>query len=126
MPNYNDLRPEDDLKKKGFALTFPEMLDVEKKRTIQNLLLLRAGLRKEVAVKKAENNLLVASWNIKEFGHTTQRLDEAYFYIAEIISTFDLVAVQEIVRAIGHRDRTAGNLRKISILLTKPPERLVY
>ena len=104
MPNYNDLRPEDDLKKKGFALTFPEMLDVEKKRTIQNLLLLRAGLRKEVAVKKAENNLLVASWNIKEFGHTTQRLDEAYFYIAEIISIFDLVAVQEIKSTLKDLD----------------------
>ena len=38
MPNYNDLRPEDDLKKKGFALIFPEMTDEIKKRTIQNLL----------------------------------------------------------------------------------------
>ena len=38
----------------------------------------------------------MASWNLKEFGHTTQRLEETYFYIAEIISAFDLVAVQEI------------------------------
>jgi endonuclease/exonuclease/phosphatase family metal-dependent hydrolase len=104
MPNYNDLRPEDDLKKKGFALIFPDMKDDTKKRVIQNLLILRDGLRKEVAVKKAENNLLVASWNIKEFGHTTQRLEEAYFYIAEIISIFDLVAIQEIKSTLKDLD----------------------
>jgi endonuclease/exonuclease/phosphatase family metal-dependent hydrolase len=68
----------------------------EKKRIIQNLLELRQGLDDRVAVKKADYNLIVASWNIKEFGHTTQRLPEAYFYIAEIIGRFDLVIVQEI------------------------------
>ena len=104
MPNYNDLRPEDDLKKKGFALIFPDMKDAEKKRTIQNILTLRAGLRQEVAAKKADNNLLVASWNIKEFGHTTQRLAESYFYIAEIISVFDLVAIQEVKSTLKDLD----------------------
>ena len=104
MPSYNDLRPEADLKKKGFALIFPDMTDVEKKRTIQNLLSLREGLRKDVAVKKAENNLLVASWNIKEFGHTTQRLAESYFYIAEIISIFDLIAIQEVKSTLKDLD----------------------
>ena len=44
----------------------------------------------------AEENLIIASWNIKEFGHTTQRLPESYFYIAEILSYFDLIAIQEI------------------------------
>ena len=96
MPNYNDLRPPDDYKKRDYALIFPGMLEVEKKRTLANLLELRKGLRKEIAIKKADDNLLIASWNIKEFGHTTQRLYEAYFYIAEILSRFDLVAIQEV------------------------------
>lgn len=96
MPAYNDLRPPEDFKKKDYELFFPNMLPEHKKRTIQNLLILRAGLREEIARKKADENLLVASWNLKEFGHTTQRLDETYFYIAEIISAFDLVAIQEV------------------------------
>jgi endonuclease/exonuclease/phosphatase family metal-dependent hydrolase len=96
MPDYSDLRPPEDYKKKDYTQVFPKMTPEEKKRTIQNLLFLRAGLRTEIATKKADQNLLVASWNIKEFGHTTQRLYETYFYIAEIISCFDLVAIQEV------------------------------
>ena len=96
MPIYNDLRPLDDFKKKDYELFFPAMQPEVKKRIIQNLLTLRTGLRKDVARKKADENLLVASWNLKEFGHITQRLDETYFYLAEIIATFDLVAIQEI------------------------------
>lgn len=95
MPNYHDLRPKADYEERGYPLVFPKMGVTEKKRTIAGLLRLRNGLR-EVATKKTDNNLLVASWNIKEFGHTTQRLNEAYFYIAETISAFDLVAIQEI------------------------------
>ena len=96
MPTYNDLRPKDDLDKKDYALIFPDMLKSEKKRTIERLLELREGLRNDVTMKKADNNLLLASWNIKEFGHTTQRLAEAYFYIAEILSSFDLIVIQEV------------------------------
>jgi endonuclease/exonuclease/phosphatase family metal-dependent hydrolase len=96
MPTYNDLRPEDDFKKKDYELVFPGMSITEKKRTIQNLLVLRGGLDERVAVKKADYNLIVASWNIKEFGHTTQRLPETYFYLAEIVGRFDLVIVQEV------------------------------
>lgn len=96
MPTYNDLRPKDDLGKKDYALIFPDMSKSEKKRTIESLLELREGLRNDVTMKKADNNLLLASWNIKEFGHTTQRLAEAYFYIAEILSSFDLIVIQEV------------------------------
>lgn len=96
MPTYNDLRPDDDLQKQGFALVFPSMTTVEKKRTLTNLITLRAALDAKVVPRKTEGNLLIASWNIKEFGHTTQRLPEAYFYMAEIISRFDLVTVQEV------------------------------
>ncbi|MHC4471925.1 MAG: endonuclease/exonuclease/phosphatase family protein [Planctomycetota bacterium] len=96
MPAYNDLRPESDPDRKDYALVFPNMTVAEKKRTLANLLSLRSALDKEVAQKIADRNLLVASWNIKEFGHTTQRLPESYFYMAEIMSRFDLVVVQEI------------------------------
>ena len=96
MPYYNDLRPEDDFKKRDYELVFPQMQKIEKKRTITRLLELKRGLDGSIAPRRSEDNLIIASWNIKEFGHTTQRLPESYFYIAEILSYFDLIAIQEI------------------------------
>ena len=45
-----------------------------------------------------ESTLLIATWNIREFDSATYgpRSKECLFYIAEIISSFDLVAVQEV------------------------------
>lgn len=96
MPFYNDLRPRSDYEERDFALVFPKLTDVEKRRTIINLLRLKAELDARIPGRKVDRSLLVASWNIKEFGHTKQRLKEAYFYIAEIIARFDLIAIQEV------------------------------
>jgi len=96
MPYYNDLRPEDDFKKRDYELVFPQMENDEKRRTITKLLELKRGLDNHISPRHADENLLIASWNIKEFGHTTQRLSESYFYIAEILSYFDLIAIQEV------------------------------
>ncbi len=96
MPYYNDLRPADDFKRRDYELIFPDMMLAEKRRTIEKLLLLKQDLNNTIAPRQTDNNLIVASWNIKEFGHTTQRIAESYFYIAEILSHFDLVAIQEI------------------------------
>lgn len=97
MPWYNDLRPgEGDVNKQNYGLIFPDMTPAEKKRCIEKLLVLREGLRQQIPVKRTDQNLILGTWNIKEFGHTTQRLPESYFYIAEIISKFDLIAIQEV------------------------------
>lgn len=42
--------------------------------------------------------LRLATWNIREFdsGKFGKRLDESFYYIAEILSNFDLIAVQEV------------------------------
>lgn len=105
MPWYNDLRPDKgDDKKKDYALLFPEMTQTEKIRCIENLLVLRDGLDREIPAKKTDQNLLLASWNIKELGHTTQRLPEAYFYLAEILNRFDLIAVQEVKSSLKDID----------------------
>ena len=103
MPSYNDLRPIRDFAEQDYALVFPQMGEAEKIRTIKNLLLLKQGLMK-IPPRKTNHNLLVASWNIKEFGHTKQRLPEAYFYIAEILERFDLIAVQEIKSTLKDLD----------------------
>ena len=96
MPYYNDLRPDVEREETGYEQVFPQIVDAERKRTIENLLRLREGLSNEISARRTDENLLVASWNIKEFGHMTKRLPESYFYIAEILSRFDLIAIQEV------------------------------
>ena len=70
------------------------------KWTSQRLLALRKQLAKEVPAKSARDTLLIASWNIRDFGKATfnpsPRLRETSYYIAEILSAFDVIAVQEI------------------------------
>ncbi len=104
MPSYNDLRPETDFEVRDYERVFPDMTNEERVRTLGNLVLLRQALE-SIPPRKTEENLLVASWNIKEFGHTTQRLPEAYFYIAQILERFDLIAVQEIKSTLRGLDR---------------------
>jgi len=66
----------------------------ERTRTVNNLLKLRKQLDRDIPPKTATDTLLLATWNIREFGDN--RRAESLHYIAEIISRFDLVAVQEV------------------------------
>jgi endonuclease/exonuclease/phosphatase family metal-dependent hydrolase len=70
----------------------------ERVRIINGIQRLKAALRAEVPAKQLEENLLLATWNIREFGKNdkAERLSESLYYMAEIISSFDLVAVQEV------------------------------
>lgn len=73
--------------------------DVEtKRRTIDGLKRLRAGLAAAIPKRTATDTVLLATWNIREFdsGKYGYRSDECYYYIAEIISRFDLIAIQEV------------------------------
>ena len=71
-----------------------QLIKVERLRTINNLLKLRKQLDREIPAKTAIDTLLLATWNIREFGDNRRK--ESLHYIAEIISRFDLVAVQEV------------------------------
>ncbi|MDR3246230.1 MAG: endonuclease/exonuclease/phosphatase family protein [Prevotellaceae bacterium] len=66
----------------------------ERLRTVEKLLLLRRQLDAQIPQKTASDTLLLATWNIREFGNN--RRTESLHYIAEIISRFDVVAVQEV------------------------------
>ena len=104
MPFYNDLRPDADFAARDYARVFPQLTTPERLRAIDGLLRLKPALQAQLPQRRSEANLLVASWNLKEFGHTTQRLPEAYFYIAEIMAAFDLIAVQEIKSGLKDLD----------------------
>ncbi len=86
--------------------------DIEKHRrawVIDRLSALRKQLRRDISDQlkfDRKDAFLLATWNIRDFdsnkfGHGP-RLREALTFMAEIISTFDLVAVQEV-----NRDLTA-------------------
>lgn len=82
----------------------------EQKRAVGKLLSLKhllddvplpdGGFRPDgVPTRTLDKSLLVATWNIREFGANKSygpRLPESLHYIAEIISAFDLVAIQEV------------------------------
>lgn len=106
MPWYNDLRPISDENKKNYALIFPDMTNDEKVRTIDNIIKLREALE-AIPEKRTDKNLLLCSWNLKDFGSYKHRQPESYFYLAEIISKFDLVSIQEC----------RANLEPLKILL---------
>jgi endonuclease/exonuclease/phosphatase family metal-dependent hydrolase len=71
---------------------------VEGRRTAKNLRALKLDLDMAIPAKTVDPTLLLATWNIREFGGTKSggREAEPLYYIAEIISRFDIVAVQEV------------------------------
>lgn len=93
MPFYDDLKREPPFT--------PEM----RNRAARRLLSLRKQIREEIPPRHVTNTLLLATWNIRDFdsnkfGHGP-RLEESYYYIAEVISAFDLIAVQEVNKDIS-------------------------
>jgi endonuclease/exonuclease/phosphatase family metal-dependent hydrolase len=99
MPDYSSLRvrPEDDAATQTY-----------KRRVAGRLVDLRTALASHLwkgrtaahagEPLREEGCVRIATWNLREFGRGSYggRLDESYFYIAEVISHFDLVAVQEV------------------------------
>jgi endonuclease/exonuclease/phosphatase family metal-dependent hydrolase len=71
----------------------------ERNRAIERLIDLRSGLTETVSASK-KTSFHLATWNIRDLGspkfNPSPRMPESLLYIAEIISAFDLVAVQEV------------------------------
>lgn len=67
---------------------------------VTNILGLKGAIKNTVPKKSLDKNLLIATWNIRDFDSNKfkhgPRLKESYFYIAQIVSEFDLIAVQEV------------------------------
>ena len=99
----------------------------------QELDALRGTLNAEIPAKRLEQNLLIATWNVRGFGDITRKWASdahdspkrdlhATRCIAEIISHFDVIAVQEVKANIrGLRDvmRVLGN--DWGLILTDEP-----
>lgn len=99
-------RPRDPhMIKAGVDLTAVDADTVPGRRTITGVEDIRAHLSETIPERNVKDNLLVATWNIRDFDSRGRRLDESFYYIAEIISHFDLVAVQEVIGDLGPLDR---------------------
>lgn len=79
----------------------------DRRRTVEGLKRLRAQIRAEVPRRTLRETLLVATWNIRDFGNEDKRaeppdtgpgprLEESFYYMAEVLSAFDVIAVQEL------------------------------
>ncbi|BDZ64547.1 endonuclease/exonuclease/phosphatase family protein [Agromyces mangrovi Wang et al. 2018] len=68
-------------------------------RTSERLLRMRRRLR-DLHDKRTEGSLMLATWNIRDFDGNRfgwgPRLDETFYYLAEVCACFDLIAVQEV------------------------------
>tara|TARA_R100000935_G_scaffold53962_1_gene82267 strand:+ start:15737 stop:16699 length:963 start_codon:yes stop_codon:yes gene_type:complete len=104
--------------------------DIPPIEILENLDLLRSDLGSKIPPKKLDQNLLIASWNIRAFGNLTRKWDSdendspkrdlhSILCIAEIIKRFDVIAVQEVkdnIRALRDTVKILGH--NWSLILT--------
>ena len=104
--------------------------DIPPIEVLANLDLLRSDLESKIPPKKLDQNLLIASWNIRAFGNLTRKWDSdendspkrdlhSILCIAEIIKRFDVIAVQEVkdnIRALRDTLKILGH--NWSLILT--------
>jgi endonuclease/exonuclease/phosphatase family metal-dependent hydrolase len=84
-------------------------LATRRKFVVEDLIALKTNMSEAVPSKSTDQNLLIATWNIRDFdsnkfGHG-YRLNESYYFIAQILSSFDLIAVQEINKNLDGLNR---------------------
>jgi exonuclease III len=85
-------------------------LDADRRhRAVGYLKRLRRFLDDHLPRRTAQGTLVLGTWNLRNFDNNRfrhgPRLDESFFYIAEVISRFDAIAVQEICRDLRPLER---------------------
>jgi exonuclease III len=94
MPFYPNLKNEI-LENKNYKNPQAKLSQIATK-----ILALRKSLQSTIPSKTRQDKLLLATFNIREFDSNNKkngpRTTESIYYLAEIISSFDIVALQEI------------------------------
>ncbi|MDY7394000.1 endonuclease/exonuclease/phosphatase family protein [Aureibaculum sp. 2210JD6-5] len=108
----------------------PTIKDIPPIPIQENLKLLRNDLNQKIPSKKLDDNLLIATWNIRAFGNLTRKWESdkddspkrdlhSILCIYEIIKRFDVIAIQEVksnIRALRDTIKLLGN--NWSLILT--------
>ena len=106
----------------GSFRSAPRVTDQPPGEVAADLARLGSALDEGVPAKALDRNLLIATWNIRAFGDLTEKWESteedtpkrdlhALLCIAEIISRFDVVAVQEVkdnLKALRHMLQVLG------------------
>jgi len=86
----------------------------DRQRLLDNLQQLRQQLTSELPERTTDKSLVLGTWNIRNFDDNRfgygPRLQESLHYMAEIISRFDVLAVQEICEDLGPLDEVMSLL----------------
>ena len=96
----------------------------DRKRTIAGIQRLREQFAEvRFPIKKTSKSLILGTWNIRNFDDDRfnygPRTAESLHYIAEILSRFDIVAVQEICADLSRLNRLRGILgRQYDYIMT--------
>jgi len=79
-----------------------QAIKLKKRRVVSNLQKVRQALESHIEssrdTTRRSKSVRIATWNIREFGGTSYggRSFEELYYIAEIVSHFDVIALQEV------------------------------
>lgn len=100
----------------------PKITDIPPKNVTLEIQKLRFELDKAIPPKQLDHNVLIGTWNIRAFGDLTERWTgkkgdspkrnlHALLCIAEIISRFDVIALQEVrgnIKCLRHMMKVLG------------------
>lgn len=100
-----------------------KILDAPPKHILEEIDALNTVLDQGLPFKKLDHNVLIATWNIRVFGGLTEKWEaedgdspkrdlHSVLAIAQIISRFDIIAVQELkgnLKAFRHMLKLLGN-----------------
>ncbi len=100
----------------------PKITDNPPATVMADLDILRDALDSSVPAKRLDDNLLIATWNLRAFGDLNDKWNsgdsdspkrdlQSVLAIADIISRFDVIAVQEVrdnIRALRHLLKVLG------------------
>ena len=101
----------------------PHITDRPIKSISKELEFLKQDLDSKIPPKKLDRNILIATWNIRAFGNLTRKWISrgedspkrdlhSILCIAEILSRFDVIAIQEVksnIRALRDTMKVLGN-----------------
>jgi endonuclease/exonuclease/phosphatase family metal-dependent hydrolase len=121
------------------------ILDSPPTNVADRALKLRSSLDEVIPPKRLDDNLLIATWNIRAFGDLTEKWEaqegdspkrdlQSVLYIDEIVSRFDVIAIQEVkgnIKALRHLLKRLGSdwgliLTDVTVGARGNDERMAY
>ena len=82
-----------------------ELDDLSRRWTRARLEDLHGELTRSIPSRRVDGNLLIATWSMRSLGRKAIELEECRYYLAAIISAFDVVTLQEVHHDLSELNR---------------------